>query len=165
MHGRAWKYVIVEGIGSAVVNGLLNLAAAYFLFRGRGIIPASGPVGLVRDSIGETFLVVSLSYMVAALMSRRRHRAGTLPVHGRPKHAPAPRNIYLLSFGLGLVFTCILGPLDALLLPRLRPNGFTLAEVISFKTIVGAVLGAIATSLAIVKALKDVHPPPQSRTS
>ncbi len=165
MQGNALKYVLIESTGSGIVNGILNCAAAYVLFRGRNLIPASGPVGLVRDSIGETFLVVSLSYMVAALISRQRRRAGTLPVRGDAKHAPAPGNIYLWSFGLGIIFTCVLVPLNALLLPRLSPNGFTLTEVILFKTIFGAVLGFIATILAVNKALNEVHSLPQSRTS
>ena len=157
MHGSALKYVIVESTGSGVVNGLLNLAAAYVLFHGRGIVPASGPVGLVRDSIGETFLVVSLSYMVAALISRSRRRDGTLPTLGGVR-APSPGSIYLWSFGLGILFTCILVPLNALLLPRLFQNGFTLTQVILFKTFFGAVLGSIATVLAITKALNEIHP-------
>ena len=154
----------MESTGSGIVNALLNLAAAYLIFRGRGIVPASGPVGLVRDSIGETFLVVSLSYMVAALISRSRHRAGTLPTLGGVR-TTSPGNIYLWSFGLGVVFTCVLVPLNALLLPRLFHSGFTLTQVILFKTIFGAVLGSIATLLAITKAFNEFHPLPQSRTS
>ena len=165
MQGNALKYMLVESTGSGIVNGLLNFAAAYLLFRGRTLIPASGPVGLVRDSIGETFLVVSLSYMVAALISRQRRRAGTLPARPGAMRAPARGNIYLWSFGLGLVFTCVFVPLNALLLPRVSPNGFTLTQVILFKTIFGAVLGSIATLLAVNKALNEVHPRQQSGTS
>jgi hypothetical protein len=94
MHGTALKYIIGESTASGVVNGILNCAAAYLLFHGRGLVPVTGPTGLVRDSIGETFLVVSLSYMVAALISRQRRRAGTLPTLGGA-HATSGRNVYL----------------------------------------------------------------------
>ncbi len=157
MHGKALKYVIVESTGSGVVNGILNCAAALLLFHGRGRIPVAGPVGLVRDSIGETFLVASLSYMAAALISRQRHRAGTLPTMGIGQ-SPARGNLYLWSLAVGILFTCVLVPLNGLLLPRAFPNGLTLTNVVLFKTIFGAVLGSIATCLAIQRAFRQVHP-------
>ncbi len=164
MHAKALKYIIIECTGSGVVNGLLNWGAAYLLFRGRAVIPAAGPTGLVRDLIGETFLVVSLSFMVAALISRQRSRAGTLPTLQR-SHVASPANVYLWSFGLGILFTCVLVPLNELLLPRLSPNGFPLVEVILFKTIFGAVLGSIASLIAITKALFEVYPLPETLKS
>jgi hypothetical protein len=161
MRGTALKYIIGESAASGVVNGILNAAAAYFLFHGRGLVPVAGPTGLVKDSIGETFLVVSLSYMVAALISRHRRRAGTLPTLGG-SHATSPSNVYLWSFAMGIVFTCVLVPLNSLLLPRPFPNGLTFTEVTLFKTIYGAILGSIATLLAIRRALNEVYPRPQS---
>jgi len=164
MHGKVLKYVIVESTGSGVVNGILNCAAAFLLFHGRGQVPIAGPVGLVRDSIGETFLVASLSYMTAALISRQRRRAGTLPTVGTG-HASSPGNVYLWSLAVGIIFTCILVPMNALLLPRAFPNGVSFRNVMLFKTLFGAVLGSIATCLAIRRALNEVHPLSEGLTS
>ena len=157
MHRKALKYVLVESTASGVVNGILNCAAAFLLFRGKGRIPVDGPVGLVRDSIGEIFLVVSLSYMVAALISRHRRRAGILP-EANASRAPLPGNLYLWAFAVGLVFTGILVPINALLLPRAFPRGASLTNVVLFKTLFGAVLGSIASWLAIYRALNEVQP-------
>ena len=158
MHGKAYKYLAVESTASGIVNGLLNWAAAFLLFHGRGRVPAAGPAGLVRDSIGETFLVASLSYMVAALLSRQRRRAGTLPeTSGR--RAPSAVNVYLWSLAVGILFTCVLVPLNAVLLPRAFPTGASFHNVMLFKTLFGTVLGAVATWLAISKALNEAHPP------
>jgi hypothetical protein len=66
---------------------------------------------------------------------------------------------------MGVVFTCVLVPLNWLLLPRLFPNGLTFRDVTLFKTIFGAVLGSIATLLAVRRALNEVHPRSQNMTS
>ncbi len=158
MHGKALRYLAVESTGSGVVNGILNCAAAWLLFHGRGQVPISGPVGLLRDSVGETFLVAALSYMAAALISRHRRRAGTLP-ETNTMHSRTPANLYLWSLIVGVFFTCVLVPLNALLLPRLFPGGVSLADVVLFKTLFGAILGALVTWLAISRALNEVHSP------
>jgi hypothetical protein len=164
MHETALKYIVGESAGSGVVNGILNAAAAYFLFHGRGLVAVTGPTGLVRDSIGETFLVVCLSYMAAALISRKRRRAGTLPTLGGGQ-ATSSSNIYVWSFAMGIAFTCVLVPLNSLLLPHLFPNGLTFTQVTLFKTIYGAILGAVATLLAVRRALNEVYPRAHSLVS
>ncbi len=158
MHAKVLRYLAVESTGSGVVNGILNCAAAWLIFHGRGQVPVGGPVGLVRDSIGETFLVAALSYMAAALISRHRRRAGTLP-QTSTMHMRSPANVYLWSFLVGIVFTCVLAPLNALLLPRVFPVGVSLGSVVLFKTLFGAVLGALVTWIAISRALNEVHSP------
>lgn len=160
MRGTVLKYIIGESTASGVVNGILNAAAAYLLFHGRGLVPVAGSTGLARDLIGETFLVVSLSYMAAALISRHRRHAGTLPTLGGNR-TTSPSNIYLWSFAMGIAFTCVLVPLNSLLLPHFFPSGLTFKEVTLFKTIYGAILGSIATLLAIRRALNEVYPRPQ----
>ncbi len=158
MHGKELRYLAVESTGSGVVNGILNCAAAWLLFHGRGQVPIRGPVGLLRDSIGETFLVAALSYMAAALISRHRRRAGTLP-QTSTMHSRTPANVYLWSFLVGVAFTCVLVPLNALLLPRLFPDGVSLGNIVLFKTLFGALLGALVTAIAISRALNEVHSP------
>ena len=156
MQGNALKYVTVECTGSFIVNGLLNLGAGYLLFHGRAHIPIGGPTGLLRDSIGETFLVTGLSYLVAALISRQRSRAGTLP-QTTSRRTFSPGNLYVRSFFVGLVFSLIFYPFNAWLLSRAFPDGLTLWEVIGCKTLFGATLGAVASWLAISRALRETH--------
>ncbi len=158
MHGKALRYLAVESTGSGVVNGILNCAAAWLIFHGRGRIPVSGPVGLIRDSIGETFLVAALSYMAAALIARHRRHSGTLP-HTSTMHTRTAGNVYLWSLLVGVMFTCVLVPLNALFLPRVFPSGVSIRSVILFKTLFGAVLGSLVTWIAISRALKEVHAP------
>ncbi len=158
MHGLARRYLATESIASGIVNGLLNCAAAWIIFHGRGQVPVSGPVGLLRDSIGETFLVAGLSYMAASLISRHRRRAGKLPQTNN-MHQRTPANVYLWSLLVGILFCCVLVPLNALLLPRAFPLGVSFAGVVLFKTFFGAALGALVTWIAISRALDEVHIP------
>jgi uncharacterized membrane protein YdjX (TVP38/TMEM64 family) len=56
----------------------------------------------------------------------------------------------------GLIFTCVFVPCNALLLPRIFPNGVSFANVLLFKTLYGAVSGSIATFLAVRKMLSEL---------
>ena len=156
MHGQALRYLATESTGSAVVNGLLNAGAAWLLFHGRALVPVKGSLGIIRDLIGETFLVAALSYMAAALISRHRRRAGKLPQHSIV-HARTSGNVYLWSFAVGLICTCVLVPLNAMILPKAFPDDLTFQNVIFLKTVFGAVLGGLVTWFAIFRALNEVN--------
>ncbi len=156
MQDKAMKYLATECIGSAIVNGLLNLGAAALLFHGRDYIPVEGPTGLLRDTIGEAFLVTGLSYLAASLISRQRRRSGKLPQTGT---SLPTRNVYIVSLVVALAFTAVFYPLNAWLLPRGFPAGFSFHQVMWFKAIYGAVLGAIASYLAISRAFRETGLP------
>ncbi len=159
-HGTASQYLIVETVMSGLVNGILNLAAGYALFHRSGVVPATGGSrSLLRDSIGETFLVAALSFLVPSLIARHRRRAGTLPISSNGRQAKRPSlagNLYVRALIIGLLFTCVLVPCNAFLLPRIFPDGVSFRNVLLFKTLYGIVLGSIATLLALRKALHEV---------
>lgn len=155
MHMKASQYLAVETAMSGLVNGILNFVAAYAIFHGRGRIPATGPGGLLIDTIGETFIVTALSVLVPSLIARHRKRAGTLPTFGVSRPSPA-KNLYVRAVVAGLIFTCVCVSCNALLLPLMFPNGVSFGDVLLFKTLYGAVVGAIATLLAVRKVLGEV---------
>ncbi len=155
MHVKASKYLAVETAMSGLVNGILNFAAAFAIFHGRSRVPTTGPGGLLRDSIGETFIVTALSVLIPSLIARQRRRAGTLPISGNSDPSPTS-NLYIRAIVIGLIFTAACTSCNALLLPLMFPNGVSYRNVLLFKTLYGAVLGSIATLLAIHKALNEV---------
>lgn len=157
MDVKASKYLVVETAASCVVNGILNYASAYALFHGRSVVPATGSGSLLIDSVGETFIVTFLSALIPSLTTRHRRRAGTLPIPGDRQPTPAG-NLYVRAIVTGLIFTCIFVPCNALLFPRMFPDGVSLHHVLLFKTVYGAVIGAIATFLAIHRALYEDLP-------
>jgi len=154
MNKKASKYLYIETAMSALCNAILNYAAAFAIFHGRSLIPATGPDSLLRDSIGEAFLVTFLSVLFPSLIARHRRRTGALPA---PVEKPTPAgNLYVRALITGLVFTCVFVACNALLLPRIFPNGVVYKDVLLFKTIFGTVIGAIATYVAVHKSLREV---------
>jgi hypothetical protein len=149
------QYLAIETVSSGLVNGLLNFAAAYAIFHAHNRIPANGPASLLRDSIGETFIVSILSVLIPSLIARSRRRAGTLPVFG-DKRASRESNLYVRAIVTGLIFTCVLVPCNALFLPWVFPNGVSFANGLLFKTLFGAVVGSLATFLAVRKMLTEL---------
>jgi hypothetical protein len=155
MDVKARKYLAIETAASGLVNGILNLAAAYAIFHSRNRIPATGPGSLLRDSVGETFIVTLLSVLIPSLIARQRRRAGTLPTSGA-RQPRATGNLYIRAIVTGLVFTCVCVACNALLLPLMFPNGVSFANVLLFKTLYGAVVGSMATLLAVRKVLSEL---------
>ena len=154
MQAKVSKYLFVETAMSGLVNGILNFAAAFAIFHGRSVVPASGPSSLLKDTIGETFLVTALSTLIPTLIARQRRRAGTLPTPEDGQPTPIS-NIYIRSIVIGLIFTVVCVSCNAMLFPRLFPDGVSFRTVLLFKTLYGAFLGSIATFFALQRALNE----------
>ena len=153
------KYLATETASSAVSNALLNWLGALAVFHGRGSIPVGGSKGLVMDSIGKTFLVVCLSILIPSILTRRRLQAGVLlPA---PSHLRVARrgNVYLRSFLAGILAAFVVVGCNALLLPRVFPATVSHSHAVLFKVVCGAVIGGIATALAISAVLKEPTEP------
>jgi hypothetical protein len=149
------QYLAIETVSSGLVNGLLNLAAAYAIFHAHHFIPATGSGSLLQDSIGETFIVSTLSVLIPSLIARSRWRAGTLSLSGENRPSREV-NLYVRAIVAGLIFTAVLVPCTWLLLPRIFPNGVSFANVLLFKALYGAVVGSLATFLAVRKMLAEL---------
>ena len=150
---KARKYLIVETISSFIVNGILNFLSAYVIFRHHPLVPVAGQGGMFQDSIGETLIVTFLSYLVPALIGRSRRRAGTLPASGSERK-PAG-NVSLRALGIAVLFTVALTGVNAMLLPRSFGSVVSLHTELMFKTVYGAVIGALASFLAIHRTLNE----------
>ena len=153
---KARKYLIAETLSSFVVNAILNFLPAYFIFRNHPVVPVNGHGGMFQDSIGAAFIVTFLSYLVPALIGRSRRRAGTLPISGL--EGKTHSNVYLRALGLAVLFTIVLTGLNAVLMPRIFGLSVSLHTELAFKTIYGAVVGALASFLAILRALHEETP-------
>ena len=150
---EARKYLIVETVSSFVVNAILNFLPAYAIFHNRLIIAIQGAGGMFQDSIGETLIVAFLSYLVPALIGRSRRRAGKLPLSGIETRQAG--NVYLQALGVAVLFTVVLTAVNAVLLPRIFGGEVSLRTELIFKTFYGAVLGAIASCMAIYRTLQE----------
>ena len=157
----ARKYLAVETTSSFVVNALLNYGPAYLIFRGHPVVPVAGHGGMFQDSIGETLIVTFLSYLTPSLIARSRRKAGTLPASGVEQRPGG--NVYLRALAVAVIFTVVLTALNAFLMPVLFGNSVTLHTELMFKTFYGAVFGALASFLAISRALHEQAPSSDTR--
>ncbi len=155
MDDKLSKYLATETTSSAICNGVLNALGGFAVFHGRSLIPIAGPKGLVMDSIGQTFLVVSLSILIPSLLTRRRRRAGVLPPAPITSPPVKPGNLYVRSLIAGVVLAFLIWACNSFLLPRVFPADISFRSAVLFKTICGAIIGCIASALAISAVLKE----------
>lgn len=147
-HGR---YIAVETAISVVINGLLSLLAAWFVFRGRESIDAAGPLGYAMDFLPQTFMVTFMSTLVPTWLTRRRVRAGQLQQFPE-RVARLPRNVVLRALLVGLASTLVLG-LTAMILAGWVWNApLALATLLVLKVACGALLSIPVTRFAITRA-------------
>ena len=153
MRPEAQKYLAVETISSLIVNAILNFLPAYAIFHHRSAIPVQGSGGMFQDSIGETLIVVFLSYLVPALLGRSRRRSGKLPVSGIETRQAG--NVYLQALAVAALFTVVFTAFNLIVLPKAFGSQVSLLNELAFKTVYGAVLGAAASCLSIYRTLQE----------
>ena len=142
------KYVLVESMTSAVINAILSIGFAVAVFHGRTLVMPTGPGGLLLDAIPQTLAVAFMGSLVPLLLTRKRRTKGALPLNLTPRPG-APANPFITAILIALALLLIGAGLQALLLPQLFAQGLNLPHLLLFKTLYGAALGALATSMAL----------------
>ena len=161
MQPKLSKYLATETIGSAIVNIITNSGFAYLIYHGRPRIPSLGHGGLIEDSIGQTFIITFLCFLIPSILTRKRRYAGTHSAFVLDSPAPdgraavKSRDLYLRSFIAGVVFTVIAWALNAFLMPRVFPDGLSFGHTVIYKTAYGVVVALIATALALSMVLRE----------
>jgi hypothetical protein len=147
------QYVVNETLISMAINTALSIGFVFLVFHGRSVVPASGPHGVVLDMAPQTFMVVLMSCLVPALLTRKRHVAGAFDWH-RSEETAALRGIVTRAFVLGVFATGLVVSLSWVALPHLLPAGIAFGALLVAKAVFGMLLAAAATPWAIAKVLK-----------
>lgn len=161
MQPQLSKYLATETIGSAVINIITNSGFAYLIYHGRSRVPSLGHGGLVEDSIGQTFIITFLCFLIPSILTRKRRHAGTHVAFAtnsplQEGRAPAKsRDLYLRSFIAGVAFTLVAWALNAFLIPRAFPDGLSFGHTVVYKTVYGVLIALITTALAIYIVLRE----------
>lgn len=140
------RYFAVEMGIAAVINAVLSAAFVILAFGGRSRIPVFGWGGLAADAAPQSFMIALMSCLIPTLLARRRVAAGTVaPL------APAfrlPRRIATRVVVVALSTAAVALVAQSALL---SPFGlwWPFANVLAFKCIYGAVLGAAVAALSI----------------
>lgn len=142
---------------SIATNGVLSLGFALATFGRAEQVPVSGLGGLVLDSLPQSFMVALMSTLVPTALTRARIRRGLVaPVVGKP--LPMPHNLVLRALLVAMGAMVLGTGLQAILLPALTPENWSVAAASTYKALYGALLGALITPAVIHGALADKAP-------
>lgn len=153
------RYVLLEqGLGSAVVNFLLNGAIAWALFRDFAVVPLWGQQSIVGDTFGTTFFLPFLTCLIVTRMARHHMQARQLGGLGwTPASHPAlgwlPAGTLRRGLALGLICVVAVAPPAVWALSQLGISGMSLWGFITFKATFAAALAAVVTPVIALWAI------------
>lgn len=158
------RYLLLEqGVGSIVVNFLLNAAIAWAAFRGMTEIPLWGNQSLGGDTIVTSFCLPFFTALIVTRLARAAVRTGhvaalnwTRATH--PVLRLLPRRTLWRGVLLGLICAITVGPLATMLfrVAGLAPLGFW--SFVVLKGGYAALLGAFVTPVLALWAIAEPAP-------
>ncbi len=104
--------------------------------------------------IPQTFMVVLMSCLIPALVTRRRGSSGLLAWH-RIEVPASLRSICVRAVGMALLATGVVFVASWVVLPRLLPMGVHFPSLLIGKALFGMLLAAAATPWAVGRVLRQ----------
>ncbi len=148
------SYIRRETLIGIVLNTIVSAVFVWLMFRGLDAIGLWGMQGLAFDLVPTTFMITLMTTIALTFITRARLRDGSAPALAprgwRPPAFPPVRGVLL-----GLAFTLALVPAAVGVLSLVWRRDWTFNEVLVFKMIYGAVLGAVVTPIVLRLALMD----------
>ncbi|MBT4865289.1 MAG: hypothetical protein HON53_09245 [Planctomycetaceae bacterium] len=159
------RFLILEqGIGTGLINVVLNGVIALLLFHSVETVPLWGPLSIAGDTLATTFLLPLLLCLIATPLARRKVTSGTIPplTRNRREHwlfRRLPERARLRAVVLGVICTLIVGPLALIALSWLKVTSLPFWDFIVFKALfaggLAALLGPVVGLWAIVRYSDD----------
>ncbi len=153
------RFLLLEqGVGSAVINFLLNGAIAWGLFRSFERVPLWGQQSIGVDTIATCFFLPFITALIVTPLVRKRVQAGTLAALGwtRETH-PAlgwlPSGTAMRALVLGIVCALAIGSLSVWALGRLGVSELAFWPFVGFKAAFAAALAFVVTPVISLWAL------------
>jgi hypothetical protein len=147
--------ILEEGVGSVIVNLILNGLIAYLMFRGAESVPLWGQQSIAGDTIGTTFFLPLITCLIVTRLAGGQVRAGRFaPLTGTPLGLQwMPRRALWRGVVLGLICVVLVAPpaIAALTLLGVTQQGFW--NFVVFKAVFAAALGAVVTPLIALWAI------------
>ena len=147
--------LLEEGLGSVVVNLLLNGVLAYLTFRGAATVPLWGQQSIAADTIGTTFFLPLFTCLIVTRLARNQVRSGRFtPLDGTPLGlAWLPAHAFWRGAVLGAISAAVVAPPALILLTLCGVTEQTLWGFVIFKASFAAALGAVVTPLIALWAI------------
>lgn len=147
--------LLEEGLGSVLVNLLLNGVIAYLMFRSAVSVPLWGQQSIAGDTIGTTFFLPLFTCLIVTPLARRQVHAGRLePLDGTPLGlAWLPARAFWRGAVLGVLSVILVAPPTIMLLSALGVTQQSFWGFVLFKAVFAAALGAVVTPLIALWAI------------
>jgi hypothetical protein len=155
------RYLVLEqGVGSAILNLLINGVIAWAMFRGATTVPMWGQQSIGADTIGTTFFLPFLTCLIATRIVRAQVRSGRVPAFAAipPLVARLPRGTAARGAVLGVIGIAAVGVPAAIALTQLGVTEMRFWPFVGFKAAFAAALAAVVTPVIALYALAP-HPP------
>ena len=149
--------LLEEGVGSVIVNLVINGGIAFLMFRGAATVPLWGQQSTAADTIGTTFFLPLFTSLIVTPLARRQVRAGRVaPFPGMPMGLRwMPRRTVWRGTVLGLITAIVVAPPTVAILTLLGGSQQSFWGFVAFKAIFAAALGAPVTPLIALWAIAD----------
>ena len=156
------RYLLV---GQALIPAMINIVVCGVIaltdYRNLDSLPVWGfPQSIAMDLIGTSFLLPSITCMIATILIRRDVRRLAVEPIDPDTEIPVwlrwlPRSLLLRSVLCGMVGGVFVGIPVATILLTLPMNGLSLPAFLAAKLTFVAVYGALVTPLIAIRALGD----------
>ena len=147
--------LVEEGVGSVVVNLLLNALIAYLMFRGATTVPLWGQQSIAGDTIGTTFFLPLFTCLIVTRLARGQVRAGRIArLAGTPyglQWMPA-RSLWRGAL-LGVICVILIAPPTLAALSAVGVTQQSFWRFVAFKAGFAAALGFVVTPLIALWAI------------
>ena len=152
------RFLLLEqGVGSVIINLVINAVIAFVLFRGASTVPLWGQQSIAGDTIGTTFFLPLITCLIATPLVRRQVRAGRVaPLAGTPMGLQRmPGQTFWRGCVLGVISTLLVAPPAIGVLAALGVTEQVFWGFVVFKAVFAAALGAVVTPLIALWAIAD----------
>jgi hypothetical protein len=159
------RYLIGEqGLGSAIINFIINGAIAWAVYRSMAAVPTWGEKSIAGDTVVTAFLLPFMICLIVTPLTHRKIRNGEIPVieWRRVSHrvlGRLPNSTFLRAFIFGLIGAVGAGSLTPLVFSILGITELPLLEFLIFKSTFAAVLAGVVTPVSALCALGDACDP------
>jgi len=147
--------LLEEGVGSVVVNLILNALIAYLMFRGATTVPLWGDQSIAGDTIGTCFFLPLFTCLIVTRLARQQVHSGRLTaLPGTPLGLQwMPARSFWRGAVLGVICALLVSPPALWALAALGVTQQSFWGFVVFKAMFAAALGAFVTPLIALWAI------------
>lgn len=169
MDSLHWRWVWLNAVlATAVINVLANGLIAWLSVLGMDevpmwSVPLVGGTSTAVDTLGTFFVLPFLTMIFTTLAIRREMRLGAFtPVARADDRAPLMRKLPQRLGRRALAFACLMtltfGLLTLVFVLAFAPETMSTSAFITYKIVLGALLGALVTPVVALGAMADQRP-------